>query len=434
MNGFLKVLVIFLLFSLKAFGAENPGSIILKRDLEKIRDLVRENPSWGGEYGPSMSVAPIHQAAVLGWKEGLEILLNGKIDPNLLSKTGETALHFVCQEGHADLIRLLIDHGASLESRNSAGMSPLHVAAKFGRLPAVEILLQLKADPNARDKEYRTPLHWVSRIGEDVEKEFSNYSLDFSLYRKAAQLLLDNGAQVNALDDMDKSPLAYARKCNGTSMAFDSIYGVLSRVGGKEEAKDILGKEVFDLFLAIEKGDLKIVSGILEKFPAYITIRKGGTTPLHKAAWENRKDIVTLLLDKGVDVDAKKQGSSTALHEAAFRGNLEIVELLLARGANIQGFDPESTPLHSATYMNQTDVMAFLLKKGANPNSCSPGGQSPLFAAAREGRLEAAELLIANGADINQKDRHGSTPLSIARNFSQDEIIKLLEAKGAISP
>jgi len=434
MRLLLAALTIFLLFSIKAQGAEDPGSIILNRDLEKLKDLVKTNPSLGGEFGPAMAVAPIHQAAIKGWKEGLEILLNGKVDPNLLAKTGETALHYACQEGHADLIRVLIELGASLESRNSTEMSPLHVAAKFGRFPVIETLLQLKADPNARDKEYRTPLHWVSRMGKDVEEESSTYSLDFSLFRKSAQLLLDNGALVNALDDLDNSPLAYARKYNGTSMAFDSLYGVLSRAGGKEAAKDILGKDVFDLFQAIEKGDLKTVSELLEKNPACINIRKGGTTPLHKAAWENKKEIVSLLLDKGVNVDSKKQGSSTALHEAAFRGNIEIIDLLLARGGNIQGFNPEDTPLHKATDMNQTEAMALLLKKGANPNSCAEGGQSPLFAAAREGRLEAAELLIANGANIHQKDRHGHTPLSIARNFSQEEMIKFLESKGATAP
>ncbi len=430
MRAFISILALFILFTLKANGAEDAGSVILSRDLEKLRELVKENPGIGGDFGV-LPMAPIHQAAVNGWKEGIEVLLGGKVDPNILSKTGETALHFACSEGNSDLIEVLVSHGARIDGRNSLEMTPLHMAAKYGRLGAVETLLRLKADPNARDKEYRTPLHWAARFGKDVEEESSNFSLDRTQFRKCAEVLLENGAQVNSLDDLDMSPLANARKFSGHSMSFDSLYGVLSKAGGKEESAEILGKDAIDLFNAIEKGDLKTFSGILEKSPALAFVRKGGTTPLHKAAWENRKEMVEFLLGKGLDIDSKKRGGSTALHEAAFRGHLGIARFLLERGAKIQGFDPDATPLHSATTMNQTEVIGLLLEKGADPNSSSEGGQGPLFVAAREGRVEAAQLLLAHGADMNRKDRNGFTPLSIARDFSQEEIVTLFESRGA---
>ena len=45
--------------------------------------------------------------------------------------------------------------------------------------------------------------------------------------------------------------------------------------------------------------------------------------------------LVTALLDKGADVNAKFRYGTTALFKAAERGNTEVVKVLLARGADV---------------------------------------------------------------------------------------------------
>jgi hypothetical protein len=66
----------------------------------------------------------------------------------------------------------------------------------------------------------------------------------------------------------------------------------------------------------------------------------GPVAALIMASWYDRRDVVTLLLDRGVDVGARAaDGGHTALHIAAYVGSPELVELLLERGAPVNVTD-----------------------------------------------------------------------------------------------
>ena len=59
--------------------------------------------------------------------------------------------------------------------------------------------------------------------------------------------------------------------------------------------------------------------------------------------------IVSRLLARGAEVNARAAGRHTALHEAALRGNLELAQLLLAHGADATARDDDGdTPLDLA--------------------------------------------------------------------------------------
>jgi len=61
-----------------------------------------------------------------------------------------------------------------------------------------------------------------------------------------------------------------------------------------------------------------------------------GTAALLMASWYDQRDMVGLLLDRGVDVGAPTpQDGDTALHVAAYCGHAELVALLLGRGAPV---------------------------------------------------------------------------------------------------
>ena len=72
-------------------------------------------------------------------------------------------------------------------------------------------------------------------------------------------------------------------------------------------------------------------------------------TPLHRAAYENRIQVVKLLLEQdAIDVHLRDDHGATALHHAAANGNTEIVNLLIASGADTLVADSDGrTP---ATY------------------------------------------------------------------------------------
>ena len=62
----------------------------------------------------------------------------------------------------ADMVRLLIDHGADVAAQDEAHSTPLHFAAFWGSAETVKLLIWHGADVTAKDKSNQTPLHLAS--------------------------------------------------------------------------------------------------------------------------------------------------------------------------------------------------------------------------------------------------------------------------------
>ena len=63
-------------------------------------------------------------------------------------RRGQTALMWAAAEGHAAVVRALLDAGADLHARLSSGFTPLLFAVREGRLDVVRVLLNAGADVN----------------------------------------------------------------------------------------------------------------------------------------------------------------------------------------------------------------------------------------------------------------------------------------------
>ena len=99
-----------------------------------------------------------------------------------------------------------------------------------------------------------------------------------------------------------------------------------------------------------------------------------------------KKDIVTLLLDKGADVHARDFIQTTPLHMAALSGNKDIVSLLIEKGADIHARSKNgNTILHSAAYGGDKDIVDMLLDKGADIQATDENGRTPFSCAAQNG-------------------------------------------------
>ncbi len=79
------------------------------------------------------------------------------------------------------------------------------------------------------------------------------------------------------------------------------------------------------------------------------------------------RNIIGLLLDHKVDVNAKARNGMTPLHRAALFGQKDAAELLLAYGADIDAkMNDGSTPLKVALSRGRVDVPGFLRERGAH--------------------------------------------------------------------
>ncbi|MBN1827534.1 MAG: ankyrin repeat domain-containing protein, partial [Deltaproteobacteria bacterium] len=163
---------------------------------------------------------------------------------------------------------------------------------------------------------------------------------------------------------------------------------------------------------------------------------EAGRTPLHWAAEQNNVESVSLLIDKGADVNDKDSNFTTPLHIASSNGYYEIARLLVENGADITSADFRAkTPLHFAATYGFKDIVALLLAHGAPLEVRDSYGRTPLLLCARErGGTEVARLLITAGADINARDNFESTPLELAAWRGYREIVAMLIDNGAEIP
>ena len=78
---------------------------------------------------------------------------------------GNTPLHIACVGGNITVVKLLVDHGASITARNSRGETPVHTAAKHKSVEIIKLLLKKEGSRafEVTDDQRCTPLHHAAR-------------------------------------------------------------------------------------------------------------------------------------------------------------------------------------------------------------------------------------------------------------------------------
>jgi Ankyrin repeats (3 copies) len=216
---------------------ENVSSHI-KDGMERLFDAEKPHfATWlwiyNGDQGRSMSTmspegpetVPLYYAAGLGFRDLAErFIVEHPEHVNARGGTHETPMHAAVNAGRANILSLLIEHGADMEGQSIYGWTPLHRAAlSYGRVQVGQCLLDLGADINNQDDLLDTPLI-LAVLGGHVEfarmllergavidaREISgktalHWAIHFRLIR-AVQLLLDHGADVNVRDNDGNTP------------------------------------------------------------------------------------------------------------------------------------------------------------------------------------------------------------------------------------
>lgn len=155
---------------------------------------------------------------------------------------------------------------------------------------------------------------------------------------------------------------------------------------------------------AINAGDLAQVTALIA---AGANVNKGDMfgAPLHMAVARGNVDIVTVLLDAGADIEAKGTNGAHPLHLAALADRPEVARLLIAHGAQLESRDNNGmTPLLIAASNGKLGVTQVLLDAGADVKA--EGVRYPYDAlgiAAFGCQIPVVKLLLARGMDINAR-------------------------------
>jgi len=144
----LSVLILFAAFGSQAVSAE-------------IKSEVSEN---------SYQTPDIHTAIIEGSTEKVKKLLASGADINVIEPaSGSTPLMTAALLGRSEIAKILLDAGASIDSKNYDGSTALHTAAFFCRPEIVKLLLEKGADKNIRNNSGATALESVQAPFEMVK-------------------------------------------------------------------------------------------------------------------------------------------------------------------------------------------------------------------------------------------------------------------------
>jgi hypothetical protein len=78
--------------------------------------------------------------------------------------------------GHSEVVKLLLSHGALVNTVDSEGRQPLHAAAIAGHADVVKTLIDRHAKLDVKDNEDHTPLSWgLERSSGDVVRLLRSY-------------------------------------------------------------------------------------------------------------------------------------------------------------------------------------------------------------------------------------------------------------------
>jgi Ankyrin repeats (3 copies)/Ankyrin repeat len=96
-------------------------------DLQMVKLLVENNADVNQLSTQSLE-SPLHAACINNCTEIAGYLLARTANPNLITASGQTALHLAAQNNNPELVQLLLDGGADKTIKNCARQTPYAVA------------------------------------------------------------------------------------------------------------------------------------------------------------------------------------------------------------------------------------------------------------------------------------------------------------------
>ncbi len=307
----------------------NPKAVVIVEALRTgdLQGLLKADAKLLNARGPEGST-PFMYAVLYAGKDTLERLLKQGADPNKGNDANATALMWAATD--LEKARLLLDHGADVNARSSDMRTPLMIAARRpGNAAVVKLLLDHGANPNpnAHPPAESSPLIEAATAGDAASMELllgrgadakasGEPALEMSVNMRcskciallaakdlgkeaystalpnisqlgdvnAVRLMLDHGADVNAVDPLGRTPLMYAAASDLLDL---DVVKLLVERGADVNAKDThkqggdSGLTVLDI--ARLHGDTPVVQWLI-KSGAKGTLPK---SPVLKARREN---------------------------------------------------------------------------------------------------------------------------------------------------
>lgn len=134
--------------------------IIAKDQEEILKFLLRNDPDLVFGRNPRNGESPLHEAASLGRKAIVQLLLRARANPAATNRISEsTPYHCAAAKGKAACLDILLQHDPSkVDMKDRNFRTPLWWAAYLGHDDCVNVLLKYRPDVNRKDNEKNSPI------------------------------------------------------------------------------------------------------------------------------------------------------------------------------------------------------------------------------------------------------------------------------------
>ena len=331
------------------------------------------------------------------------LIKNSESDVNAKDQEGRTALHNATS---IQITQTLVEHGADIEAVDKNGYTPLiyHLNKRNDRI--AKYLITVGANVNAKSqKSDKTALHWEQKLylvkllvehGADIESVTKNGWTPLISQLKEGRIdivkyLLSVGASITDNQIRNIPEILILASKYADKLSDVPLFDINSLI---ENGANVNGKNEYWNKTALHEASTVDIAKILIKHGADIeTVDEDGMTPLICQSKEGNIEIVKYLLSLGANVNAKDEKRKTSIFYAS---KVDIVKLLVQHGADIEAVAYRRfTPLIEHSSYNHLDIVKYLRSVGANKYAKDYEGKTA-FDHASKWNSELKQILKTN--------------------------------------
>ena len=300
-------------------------------------------------------------------------------------KRGFTPLFYVCEKGHIDIVKYLVEHGANINKEDKNDWTPLFWACKEGHKDIVECLVEQGVNVNKEDNDGWTPLILACKEGhKDIVKYLVEHGVDLNIEGNNHWTFL----MLNACQEGHKNIVGYLLDKNKEKI--NSLY----RRNNKQN---------------IEKG---IMDGIYNKYNKSISEQLKFIIDICAPFFFHSSSLITVLM---IDYDKE-------ILEIFFNNHLKFFDSYFI--INILNYYKNQTPVSDFDFFTLINNDKYKISTEWNENYDEYDSSYYLFNACKSGNKATVKYLLEHGADMTVEDRDGNIALAKACESGNLRLVK----------
>ena len=361
-------------------------------------------------------------------------------------------LHVAALANSVSMAEAALEEGANINERMTCGHTPLSLASLEGSLDVATLLVNNGADVLCRSNYDSIPLHVTNHpeiaklllAYETLEtpSAYGQLSVEYKYWGSAPTYVMGghnsplmracesgNGRVVKTLLDAGADPMV-SNKGKFTTLHAAAAMGLVSAVKLLADAGVSVNSITYDsspLHAAARAGNTEMVRTLIDLGADVHAVAENRLKVIHVAAVV--PDMIKLLVDAGMDINARWDKDGTTLFHAKKADRYELaahLDSLVALGADPSVMDNEgNTAMHSAVRLGCLSYVKALQRHGLSIDALNHDGYNPLAMACHAQPQGALLHLIASGANL---DTGEGKALNVACRKDTACVVSLLEA------